>query len=95
MHLHLFETKTTHDGTGVIYTMASGFIHPDSISKDSISRPVSAAPMGAVDVTANDGVYSNSEPSRAEIHALHRHAKQTAHALGVGYKKMRRVEMHS
>ncbi|PIA19490.1 hypothetical protein COEREDRAFT_78836, partial [Coemansia reversa NRRL 1564] len=81
--------QQTH-GSGVIYTMASDFVHPSQVDKDAISLPVAAKPMGEVDVTANDCVYSNSSPSLKEMHDLEKHAKQTAHALGTKPKKVLR-----
>ncbi|KAJ2793242.1 hypothetical protein H4R21_005971 [Coemansia helicoidea] len=87
MHLARSERKA-RGGTGVIFTMASDFVHQDTIAKESISPPVSAAPMGPIDVTAICGLYSNGEPSQAELHTLHKHSKQTARALGVKHRKV-------
>ncbi|KAJ2711143.1 hypothetical protein H4R19_003389 [Coemansia spiralis] len=87
MHFHRHDKGKASGGTGIIFTMASDYVHPDAIPKESISPPVSAAPMGPIDITAVDGAYCSSEPSAAEVHALHKHARQTAHALGTRHRK--------
>ncbi|KAJ2161371.1 hypothetical protein GGF46_001549 [Coemansia sp. RSA 552] len=84
------QRESKQRGSGVIYTQASDFVHPEHFDKDAISRPVSARPMGDIDVTANDGVCSSSAPSPQELHALEQHARQTAHALKTRRKRILR-----
>ncbi|KAJ2723437.1 hypothetical protein GGI07_002639 [Coemansia sp. Benny D115] len=89
-HSHLKQPSAGvpgEQGNGVIYTMASDFIHPNEVDKNFISGPMSARPMGDIDITANDWILSSSAPSRQEMHILKKHAKETAHALGTSSKK--------
>ncbi|KAJ1656941.1 hypothetical protein GGF38_004493 [Coemansia sp. RSA 25] len=94
MHMPRFISSPVHGrkeqpgGYGTVYTQASDFVHPGEIDKQAISRPMSAKPMGVVDVTANDWVYTGGAPSREELHAIKKRAKQTAHVLGAGSKKV-------
>ncbi|KAI7834286.1 hypothetical protein BX661DRAFT_176921 [Kickxella alabastrina] len=81
------QQELLRDDRGVIYTLASDFVHPNMVDKHDITGPLSAKPMGDIDLTANDWVVRNGTPSREDIHLIKKHAKQTAHALGTSSKK--------
>ncbi|KAJ2512986.1 hypothetical protein H4217_006580, partial [Coemansia sp. RSA 1939] len=67
---------------------ASDFVLPEEIKKQEISKPVAIRRMGSIDVTANDWVFSSGAPSAKELSQLRKHAKQTAHALGIRPRKI-------